>query len=84
MYFIKQKGSISLALVVTVIITVNMNTWESLDSIKIPLIFWTIESQTQHSDFGVLLQLFISFSYVESKHILLSFLPQLENVLFQL
>lgn len=74
----------SLALVVTVINAVNMNTWESLDSIKIPLIFWTIESQTQHSDFGVLLQLFISFSCVESKHILFSFLPQLENVLFQL
>ena len=45
-----------------------MNTGESLDSIKIPLIFWTMESQTQSSDFGVLSQLFISFSCVESRH----------------
>lgn len=61
-----------------------MNTWESLDSIKIPLIFWTMESQTHYLDFGVLLQLFISFSCVESRHSFVSFPPQLENVLFQL
>lgn len=52
-----------------------MNTWESLDSIKIPLIFWTMESQTQYSDFGVLLQLFVSFSCVESRHSFVSLPP---------
>lgn len=43
-----------------------------------------MESQTHYSDFGVLLQLFISFSCVESRHSFVSFPPQLENVLFQL